>query len=200
MKIIGITGNIGSGKSSVARLLEEKGAIVIDADKVGHEIYAPGTEGWRELVANFGAGILSSDGTVDRKKLAGMVFDNPEAVARLNRILHPLIRKEIEKRIQSLRQKGVKIAVIEATLLIEAGWRDMVDELWLVTAPAETSIKRLKARGLSESEALARLAAQPPPEKKAPFATLILSNEGTLEELKAKVDRLWSRIHNECKA
>jgi len=199
MKIIGITGNIGSGKSSVARLLEEKGAVVIDADKVGHEIYAPGTEGWQVLVDNFGAGIVSDTGAIDRKKLSGIVFDNPEAVARLNRILHPLIRKEIEKRIDSLRQKGAKVVVIEATLLIEAGWRDMVDELWLVTAPVEISIARLKSRGLSEAEALARLAAQPPPEKKAHLATVIIRNDGTVDELRIKVDSLWDKIHNECK-
>lgn len=192
MKVIGLTGNIGSGKSSVARFLEELGAACIDADKVTHEVYQPGTSGWQELVETFGRDIVSPQGTIDRKKLSGIVFNNPQAVARLNKILHPKIRREVEDRLRLFREQGKEVAVVEAILLVEAGWMDMVDELWLVEAPVEPTLKRLqKERGLPEAEALARMAAQTPAEKLAVYAREIIRNDGTLEDLKNKVHTLW---------
>jgi dephospho-CoA kinase len=196
MKIIGLTGNIGSGKSSVSRILEELGAACIDADKVGHEIYAPGTPGWKELVETFGPEIVSPEGTIDRQKLSRIVFKNPEASDRLNKILHPRIRREVENRLNKLRRQGKKVGVIEATLLIEAGWTDIPDELWVVTAPEEVTLKRLKERGMSEPEALARLAAQMPFEKMKPYASVVIENNGSLEDLKNQVVKFWQKLNN----
>jgi dephospho-CoA kinase len=197
MKIIGLTGNIGCGKSTVARFLQELGADCIDADKVGHEIYNPGTPGWQETVETFGQDILSPEGTIDRKKLSQKVFNNPEAVARLNRILHPKIRQAVEKRLDEARRRGKEVAVVEAILLVEAGWMDMVDVLWLVVAPHDLTLKRLKERGLPEPEALARMAAQTPPEKLKQYAGEVIHNDGDLAKLKSTVENLWRKIHNE---
>jgi dephospho-CoA kinase len=196
MKIIGLTGTIGSGKSSVAHILEELGAACIDADKVGHEVYNPGTPGWKELVETFGKEIVSPEGTIDRKKLSKIVFKNPVSVVRLNQLLHPKIRREVENRLDQYRKQGKEVGVVEATLLIEAGWMDMLDELWVVTAPREATLKRLKERGLSEAEALARLAAQTPAEKMKPYAKTVIDNKGNLEDLKAQVVKLWQKIHD----
>jgi dephospho-CoA kinase len=194
MKVIGLTGNIGSGKSMVASILVELGAAHIDADKVTHEVYEPGTPGWQELVETFGRGILTSEGTIDRKKVSHIVFKNAEAIAKLNQILHPKIRKEIESRLIQYRAQGKKVAIVEAILLVEAGWMDMVDELWLVTASQEITLQRLKERGLSESEALARLAAQTPPEKLSSYAKEVISNNVSLEDLRDRLTRLWKKV------
>jgi dephospho-CoA kinase len=196
MKVIGLTGNIGCGKSTVARFLQELGADCIDADKVGHEIYNPGTPGWLETVEAFGREILSPEGTIDRKILSQKVFNNPQAVAKLNRILHPKIRREVERRLSQSRAKGKEAAVVEAILLVEAGWLDMVDVLWLVVAPHDATLKRLQERGLPESEALARLAAQTPPEKLRLYATEVIHNDGDLVKLKSTVENLWNKMHN----
>jgi dephospho-CoA kinase len=196
MKVIGLTGNIGSGKSSVSRLLEGLGAACIDADKVSYEIYNPGTPGWQEVVETFGRDVLSPQGTIDRKKLSQKVFNNPQAVVALNKIAHPKIRRAVEERLNSLRTQGQAVAVVEATLLVEAGWMDMLDELWLVTAPRDLTLKRLEGRGLPESEALARMAAQTPPEKLASYARAVINNDGNMDHLKEQVEKLWNGLHN----
>jgi dephospho-CoA kinase len=199
MKVIGLTGNIGSGKSSVARILQNLGAGFIDADKVTHDIYNPGTEGWQAVVDAFGRDILDAKGDIDRNKLAQKVFSSPENHEKLNRILHPLIRKEVEARLEQLDRQGKEVTVLEAILLVEAGWMDMVNELWLVVAPKDLTLRRLEGRGVSESEALARLAKQPPPEKKMGYASQVINNEGNLEDLRKKVENLWQALHNERK-
>jgi dephospho-CoA kinase len=197
MKVIGLTGNIGSGKSSVARFLQNLGAAFVDADKVTHDIYNSGTEGWQVMVDAFGRDILDAKGEIDRKKLAQKVFSSTENHEKLNRILHPLIRKEVEERLDQFRKQGKEVTVLEAILLVEAGWMDLVDELWLVTAPKDITLRRLAGRGVSEPEALARMAKQPPPEKKIKFATQVIDNESNLEDLKKKVENLWQALHNE---
>jgi len=122
MKVIGITGTIGSGKSTVAGFLRDLGAKVIDADEVGHEVYLPGTPGWKDVVEAFGEGILSADGAVDRHKLGEKVFKNHAALAKLNCIVRPLIFEEVLARLKKFRQKRTRVVVLEAALLIEAGW------------------------------------------------------------------------------
>src|ERR1039458_81419 len=146
MKVIGLTGNIGSGKSSVARLLQKLGAGFIDADLVGHDIYNPGTKGWQTVVEAFGRDILDAKGEIDRKKLAAKAFSSSASHEKLNQLLHPLIRQEVEARLDQLRKQGKEVAIVEATLFVEAGWMDMVDELWLVVAPKEITLKRLEDR------------------------------------------------------
>lgn len=191
MKVIGLTGRIGSGKSCVARFLENLGAVHIDADKVGHDVYNPGTPAWKEITDTFGHDVVSPEGSIDRQKLSSLVFNDPTAHAKLNEILHPKIRQKVEDSLECFRRQGKIAAVVEAILLVEAGWMDMIDELWLVTAPLDLTLERLKQRGLSKSEALARLEVQTPSEKLLPMAKVLIENEGDLDDLKARVERLW---------
>lgn len=190
MKIIGLTGGIGSGKSTVARILEELGAVVIDADRVAHEAYAPGTPGWSAVVDAFGAEVVAADGTIDRKKLGAMVFADPEARMRLNRIMHPLVDRELRRRLLALRQQQVAgPVVIEAALLIEAGWAALVDQVWLVVAPPEAVVQRLtEQRGMEASDVEARRNAQLDDETRKLHAHVVIENSGSLEELRAKVE------------
>ncbi|MDP2930927.1 MAG: dephospho-CoA kinase, partial [Chloroflexota bacterium] len=131
MKVIGLTGGIGTGKSTVSKFLVELGALVVDADKVGHEVFKPGTEAWREVVAAFGKKVLAANGDIDREKLGDIVFNTPESLARLNRIMHPRIKDAIEAQLEEYRRQGTKVVVIEAPLLIEAEWAPSVDEVWV---------------------------------------------------------------------
>lgn len=195
MVVIGLTGGIGTGKSEVSRILRELGATVIDADKVGHQVYRPGTDAWREVVAAFGEGILQPDGQIDRKRLGSIVFNNPQALARLNAIVHPRMYRAIEEHIRQLREQGVRAVVLEAAILIEAGWTPLVDEVWAVTAPEEVVVRRLESRGLSPEGVRARIRAQMPQEQRARYAQVVIDNSGDLEQLRSRVRQLWeSRI------
>jgi dephospho-CoA kinase len=194
MKIIGLTGGIGSGKSVIAGFLKELGAAVIDADKIGHEMIEPGTPVWQEVVDTFGRDILDPHGAIVRKKLAQIVFSDPSALEKLNRITHPRILAEVKTRLKEYEKQGFKVVVMEAAILIEAGWAPLADEVWLALAPADVTFQRLKQRGLPESEALARIAAQVPGEAKISRAQVVIHNDGSLEDLKAKVEKLFQRI------
>ncbi len=195
MKIIGLTGGFGSGKSTVARFLAELGAVVIDADKVGHEAFETGTETWQEVVAAFGRGIIGTDGAVDRQKLGAIVFRNPEARARLNQIMHPRIHERVKARIAEYKKKGVEIVVVEAPLLLEVGWKPMVDEVWTTSAPEKTVLRRLREqKGLSEAQSLARIRAQITDEKRTSQADVVIDTDCTLDELKGKVEALWRKL------
>ena len=136
MLVIGLTGGIGTGKSEVSRILREMGAVVIDADKVGHETYAANSETWRVVVATFGEDVVLPDGQIDRQALSSIVFDDSVAVEKLNAIMHPRMAKLLEVRIQQHREVRADV-VLEAALLVEAGWNSLVDEVWVVTAPEE---------------------------------------------------------------
>jgi dephospho-CoA kinase len=198
MTIIGLTGGIGSGKSTVARFLAELGAAVIDADRIGHELYKPGTEVWQEVVAAFGRDIVASDGTIDRARLGEIVFSNEKARKRLNRIMHPKIHEAITNRIKQYKEKGGKVVVLEAPLLLEAGWSSLVDEVWATTASEATVIRRLRERaGLSESEVRARIRSQLPAEESTRQADVVIDTECSLDELKAKVHELWQKLQEE---
>ncbi|MDP2916898.1 MAG: dephospho-CoA kinase [Dehalococcoidia bacterium] len=191
MKIIGLTGGIGSGKSTVSGVLAELGVVVIDADKIGHQVFKAGTGAWRQVVAEFGRGILSPSDDIDRRKLGEIVFHNPEAMEKLNRIMHPRILEVIKAQLEEYRCKGAKVVVIEATLLIEAGWTSLVDEVWVTVAPRGTVLERLKERGLSEAEVLARIMSQMSAEERVKRAHVTIYNEVPINELKAKVKQLW---------
>lgn len=195
MKTIGLTGGIGSGKSTVAAMLEELGAVVIHADTVGHEIYSPRSEGWRRVTETFGTGILGTDQTVDRKKLGAMVFGDAQALKRLNAIVHPLIFDEIQRRIQSHRTSGAAPSiVVEAAVLIEANWLPLVDEVWLVVASKQTAVERVCAsRGLSPPEARARVEAQLADVDRRPFAQVVIDNSGSINDLREQVRTAWRR-------
>ena len=192
MKVIGLTGGIGSGKSTVSQFLAELGAVIVDADRVGHEAFKPDTDVWREVVAAFGRQILTPNGDVDREKLGETVFANPESLLRLNQITHPRIYEMVKARLEEYQRQGVSVVVLEAPLLIEAGWSSLVDEVWVTIAPESTVLRRLKERpGLSEQQSLARIHAQLPSEERIKHADVVIDNDCSLNELKAKVRELW---------
>lgn len=195
MKVIGLTGGIGSGKSMVAQFLAELGAVIIDADKVGHEVFKPGTETWREVVAAFGKQILNTKGEIDRKKLGEIVFGNPELLSQLNIITHPKMNEAVKAKLKEYRKKGVEVVVLEAPLLIEAGWVSLVDEVWVTVAPESAVLKRLAEKGMSKKEALARIHSQLSLEERAKHAYVVISNDSDVKELKSKVYDLWQKLH-----
>ncbi len=196
MKTVGLTGGIGSGKSTVSQLLAELGALVIDADRVGHEIYLPGKEAWRQVTAAFGPEIVAADQTIDRKKLGSIVFGSPEALQRLNAIVHPLMFQDIARRIQDTRAAGFSgPIVVEAAILIEASWRPLVDEVWLVEASVQAVVERVSAqRGLAVSETEARIASQLSNAERRKHAQLVIHNDGSLADLKRRVNQAWERL------
>jgi dephospho-CoA kinase len=195
MRVIGLTGGIASGKSLVSQLLAERGAVVIDADKLGHESYRKGTETYRALIEAFGEDIVGPDGEIDRKLLGSKVFGNPEARQKLNQTVWPAIKRLGAERIEELRQEGVAVGVLEAAVLIEAEWLDLVDEVWIVEVSPDVARKRLMERnGLSAEDAQARIQSQLTNEKRRPYATLVIENNGSLEDLRRAVDDAWAKI------
>jgi len=195
MKVIGLTGGIGSGKSTVSRLLGEMGAVLIDADKVGHEAYQPGTETWTELVAAFGEGIVAPDRTIDRRKLGAIVFAAPEELSRLNRIVHPRMFNMMKDRIEEYRKQGVEVVVMEAAILFEANWTPLVDEVW-VTVTSESAVvqRAIERTGLPEEQIRARIHSQLSNEERIRQADVVITNDGDIEELRTKVDALWKKL------
>ncbi len=177
MKIIGLTGGIGSGKSTVASILKDLGAVLIDSDKVGHEVLNPGTPGWHEVIETFGQDILSPHGTIDRQKLAQIVFKNPEALGKLNQIVHPKIEREVQSRLKKFQEQGIDVVVIEAALINEAFWSSRAEQIWVVKTPKEITLRRLKERGMNESESLARMASQYPAEEHVKHGLVIINND-----------------------
>ena len=192
--VIGRTGGIGSGKSTVAALLAELGARVVDADKIGHEVYLPGTEGFAQVVAAFGRGVVAADRTIDRRALGSIVFADPAARARLNALVHPLIAAELGRRIAAAGA-GRTPLVIEAAILVEAGWRALVERLWVVSVSRETAIARLMAsRGLTRVEVERRLDAQLPDAERRRVADLVIDNDGPPARLRAQVEAAWRTV------
>lgn len=197
MKVIGLTGGIGSGKSAAAAILRDLGAAILDADTIAHELYAPGTEGWQAVVEAFGREILDSTGAIDRKKLAAIVFADATARRRLEAIMHPRITAEIQRRLAAWRAAGsARVAVVEAALLVEAGWHTLVDEVWLVTAAPEAVRQRLeRQRGMTAAEIEVRQRAQMTDEARRDYAHVVIDNSGTLEQLR---ERLSAHLARDC--
>jgi dephospho-CoA kinase len=197
MKVIGLTGGIGSGKSTVAQFLEELGAVILDVDKVGHEALKPGTEVWERVVNEFGKGIVTVSGDIDRAKLGELVFNNPEALARLNRIMHPAMDNMIRAKLEEYQRQGVNVVVLEAPILLEAERTSQVDEIWVAVAPETTVLKRLSERtSLSEQEAKARIRAQLSAEERIKHADVVIDTDCSLDELKARVAVLWHKLQS----
>jgi dephospho-CoA kinase len=197
MKVIGLTGGIGSGKSTVSQYLAELGAVIIDADKVGHEALKPGTEAYKEIVTIFGMEVISPTGEIDRKKLGGIVFSNPEALAKLNKIMHTRMRAMTKDKIEKYRQQGVAVVVVEAAILIEAeaDWVSLADEIWVIVSPEAAVLKRVKEqRGLAKEQTLARIRAQLSNEERLKHADVVINNDGNLDEVKLKVKELWQKL------
>lgn len=195
MVVIGLTGGPGTGKSTVAAMLARRGAAVIEADRLGHQAYAPGTAGWEAVVRAFGPEVIAPDGTIDRRRLGALVFSDPEKLRRLNAIIHPEIRRLITVQLEKFRREGVRVVVIEAALLFEAGWDDLVDEVWVTTAPPDVAAARYAARtGLPEAEVRQRVAAQLDAAEKVRRADRIIDTSGSLANVERQVDRLWNEL------
>jgi dephospho-CoA kinase len=190
---VGLTGGIGSGKSEVSALLGERGAVVIDADEIAREVVEPGTPGHAAVVAEFGADVLLPSGALDREKLGRIVFADPDRLAALNAIVHPLVGERMQELMDAAPSGAV--VVYDVPLLAENGLAPMYDEVVVVDAPEETQLERLTSRrGMSEEDARARMANQASREERLAVATHVIDNSGTLDDLKAQVDDLWEAL------
>jgi dephospho-CoA kinase len=191
--VIGLTGGIATGKSTVAGMMEDLGARLIDADAVSREVVAVGEPAWQEIVTAFGAGVLSPDRSVDRRLLGDAVFGRPEALRRLNDIVHPRVIARIEERVRSFRNcPDAPALVVVAPLLIEAGICGLVDEIWLVTLDRDEQVNRLMRRDhFSVRQATDRLMAQMPQEEKVKYAHHLIDNSGDLAHTRRQVEALW---------
>jgi phosphopantetheine adenylyltransferase/dephospho-CoA kinase len=194
MRVIGLTGGIAAGKSTVSEALRGAGAVLIDADKVGHEAYRPGTETHVALVEAFGSEIVAESGEIDRRRLGAIVFADPSQRQRLQDIVWPRMKQMMRARLDELAAQQTDLVVIEAAVLFEAGWQDLMDEIWVVQVPEEVARDRLIARnGLSAEEANARIRAQLTNEERARQADLIIDNSGSVEDAREQVKKALAR-------
>lgn len=195
MHTIGLTGGIASGKSTVANFFREKAVPVIDADLLGHRTYEPGSDTFKAVVATFGHELVAPDGTIDRKVLGGKVFGKPEELKRLTDIVWPGIRRLAREELSELETAGNHVAVLEAAVLFEAGWEDLVDEIWVVVVDPDIAVQRLFTRnGLDEPAARARLASQLSNAERVARAHLVLENNSTLAALDERIGEAWSQL------
>ncbi|HET7929646.1 MAG TPA: dephospho-CoA kinase [Actinomycetota bacterium] len=194
MLLVGLTGGIGSGKSTVARLLEKRGAVVFDADLLAREAVEPGTPGHAAVIERFGADVLAPGGELDREALASIVFADPSARRDLEEIVHPEVRRLFAEGSEAYRDTD-RVVVFSAPLLVETGMHTAFEILVVVSATVPTQIERLmRQRGMSEASIRARIEAQAPLEDKAAVADFLVDNEGTLDELESQVERLWNDL------
>lgn len=193
MLLVGLTGGIGSGKSTVARMLERRGAVVLDADRLARDVVEPGTPGFDAVVVRFGDAVVAPGGSLDRASLASIVFADNEARAELEAIVHPEVRRAIAEGVAA-RADTDDVVVVDSPLLIETGADEGFPVVIVVTASAENRIARLSARGMAKSDAQARMAAQMPLEAKAAHADVLLDNDGDEAGLERQVDRLWADL------
>lgn len=194
MRIIGLTGGIASGKSTVARILERLGARIIDADQLAREVVRTGQPAYEEIVREFGRAVLAADGSIDRKALGAIVFADADVRRRLDRITHPAIGRLAEQYIADCRKAGVPVVFYMAPLLIEAGATSRVEEIWVVYADPQTQARRVMARdGISLEDAMRRLASQMPMAEKVNYGKVVIDNTGALEDLERRVRDIWER-------
>ena len=193
--IIGLTGGIASGKSVVSKMLADRGALVIDADKVGHEAYTPGNDCYRAVVHAFGQDVVAEDGTIDRRALGAKVFGDDAQREKLQGIVWPWMRATMDGRLAELRAKGEGVVVLEAAVLIEADWIPLVDEVWVVVVDPAVARERLMARnGFTAEDADKRIGAQLTNDERAKHAAVIIDNSGSLHELERRVEEAWERL------
>lgn len=194
MLLVGLTGGIGSGKSTVARLLEKRGAVVFDADLLAREAVEPGTPGHAAVIERFGADVLAPGGELDREALASIVFADPSARRDLEEIVHPEVRRLFAEGSEAYRDTD-RVVVFSAPLLVETGMHTAFEVLVVVSATVATQIERLmRQRGMSEPSIRARIDAQAPLEDKAAAADFLVDNEGSLDELESQVEQLWNDL------
>ena len=194
MLLVGLTGGIGSGKSTVARMLEARGAVVFDADLLAREVVEPGTPGHAAVTERFGANVLAPGGELDREALASIVFADPAARRDLEAIVHPEVRRRFAEGSEAYRDTD-RVVVLSAPLLVETGMYSAFDVLVVVSASADAQIERLmRDRGMSEDSVRSRIDAQATPEARAEVADVMVENDGSVEELEARVERLWADL------
>jgi dephospho-CoA kinase len=195
MLVVGLTGGICSGKSTVAAMFMRLGAVVIDADQVAHELQAPGRPVFDAIISTFGREVVGEEGQIDRRKLGAIVFADPKARARLEEILHPAIVEECERRIQQAHASGAAVCLLDAALLIESGRHARFDMMILVDASEVVQLDRLMSRmGLSREEALRRIRSQMRREEKLRHAKFVIDNGGPLEDTERQVKALWEQL------
>jgi dephospho-CoA kinase len=201
LNVFGLTGGIGSGKSTAAALLRERGVPIVDADELAREAVAPGSPGLAEVQAAFGPQILAPDGSLDRKQLGALVFADAEARSRLNAITHPIVRRLSQERFRALDEQGVALAGYDVPLLFEVGLDSVLRPVVVVTARETTQVERILARdGITEQAARARITAQLPLGEKQKRADYVLYNNGSLAALAAQVDALLEKLRAEAGA
>lgn len=197
--LIGLTGGIACGKSTVLTMLADLGARTIDADRVTHDLQAPGMPVYEQIVAAFPEAVPEPGAPLDRRRLAALVFSDPQRLRQLEQIVHPAVRVELRRFIEAVgRAAGPAerpVVVIDVVKLIESGWVQVCDEVWVVTAPEEQQVARLKAtRGMSEAEARQRIAAQAPQADRLAHATVVIDNGGSLDATRAQVEAAWQAM------
>jgi dephospho-CoA kinase len=193
---IGLTGGIASGKSTAARYLAQLGAHVIDADRLGHRVYEPDTPGFARVVAAFGDDVVGADGRIDRKVLGGKVFGDAAELGRLTDIVWPEIRRLAEAEMAAVANADpARVVVLEAAVLFEAGWQDVVDEVWAVVVAPEVAVQRAVARDdLEPADVERRIAAQMSNDERRARADVVIDNSADPETLLARLDREWLRV------
>ncbi|HET7466578.1 MAG TPA: dephospho-CoA kinase [Candidatus Dormibacteraeota bacterium] len=195
MKLIGLTGGVGTGKSTVAEMLRELGATVVDADEAAHAVYAPGTPGFDAVVSEFGPDFVRDDGAIDRQRLGALVFNDEDARRRLNAIVHPLVREWMAARTVEAAERGDEIVIQDVPLLYENGLEALFSSVLLVYAPEDVQLERLvHGRGVPEDRARAMIAAQMPIDDKRRRAHHIVDNSGTREQTRAQVEEVWAQM------
>ena len=193
--VIGLTGGVATGKTTVARMFQDLGANVISADEVVHQMLAPGSQVWEQVRQEFGREVLLPDGNIDRSRLADVVFRDPGRRMRLEAITHPPVLEYLRKQSDCFRESGEGVLVLEIPLLIETGALDIVDKVLVVTAEQESQISRLENRySIRREEAIRRICSQLPLEEKVRHADWVISTEGTLESTKTQVERVWCDV------
>ena len=195
MIVVGLTGGIASGKSTAARHLAARGALVIDADQLGHRVYEPGRPGFAKVVAAFGEGVVGDDGEIDRRALGAKVFGNPQQLKRLTDIAWPEILALAKAEIAAAKSAGEGVVVLEAAVLIEAGWQTEVDEVWAVVVEPEVAVARASARdGVDAAAVQARIDAQLSNAERTAHAKVVIDNSGSDADLVGQLERHWQRL------
>jgi len=197
LKVIGLTGGIATGKSTVSEILFKLGAEIIDADKIGHQIYLPDTEAWHDIINVFGEDLLLPDRTINRPKLGEIVFNDKGALTKLNRIVHPRMYKKFEDEIEAnkKRTEDKGVVFLDAAILIEGNWLPLVNQVWVVVADQDIVIDRLcSKKGFTEEHAKSRISSQLSDEERIKFADVVIENNDTISEVRARVHEAWNRM------
>lgn len=195
MHVIGLTGGIASGKSTVTRFFKDREIPVIDADILGHRTYDPGTDTFAAVVAAFGQDLVAPDGSIDRRVLGGKVFGKPEELKRLTDIVWPGIRKLASESLSEFEAAGNRLVVLEAAVMFEAGWEDLVNEVWVVVVEPDLAVERLATRdGLDAAAARARIDSQLSNAERIARSDIVITNNGTLDELESNIQQAWNAL------